>query len=78
MPRDTLPRDITNARILTYGYNANIVGGLEGLGKNNISQHGNDLIMELASKLQNQVRMLYQKPIIFVVYSLGWIIIKDA
>lgn len=55
-PQTLLSVDISDARIFTYGYSADVVGGfLEGAGKNSISQHANDLMVELASELQDNV-----------------------
>lgn len=72
-PENLLPRDIPNARIFTYGYNAGIFGGLlKGPDMNNVSQHANDLMICLKSELTNK------KPIIFVAHSLGGIIVKDV
>ena len=72
-PEKLLPRDIPNARIFTYGYNAGILGGLlKGPDMNNVSQHANDLMISLKSELRNK------KPIIFVAHSLGGIIVKDV
>ena len=72
-PEKLLPRDIPNARIITYGYNAGVIGGLlKGPDMSNVSQHANDLMISLKSELRNM------KPIIFVAHSLGGIIIKDV
>ena len=72
-PEKLLPRDIPNARIFTYGYNAGVIGGLlKGPDMSNVSQHANDLMISLKSELRNK------KPIIFVAHSLGGIIIKDV
>ena len=72
-PENLLPRDIPNARIFTYGYNAGVFGGvLKGPDMNNVSQHANDLMISLNSELGNK------KPIIFVAHSLGGIIVKDV
>ncbi|KAF3913118.1 hypothetical protein AA313_de0201855 [Arthrobotrys entomopaga] len=62
-PEEYLVPDIPQARIWTYGYNADVVGGLfQSNSKNSISQHGRDLA----------------DPIIFVAHSLGGIILKDV
>ena len=62
-PQTLLPVDIPDARIFTYGYNANVVDGfLEGAGKNSISQHANDLMVELASELQDHVTSKIRNP----------------
>lgn len=53
---DFLPNDVPNARILTYGYNADAIGGLfQADDKNSISQHGRDLAAKLESDLEKEV-----------------------
>jgi hypothetical protein len=51
-----LPRDIPNARILTYGYNADVLGALfEATNKNTISQHGENLGVRVERDIDNEV-----------------------
>lgn len=51
-----LLEDIPNARVLTYGYNADVVGGLfQANNKNSISQHSQDLKAKLERELENDV-----------------------
>lgn len=62
---DYLVDDIPEARIWTYGYNADVTGGLfESNNKNSISQHGRDLAVRLERDIENKViyfeRVLYQ------------------
>ncbi|CRK30176.1 hypothetical protein BN1723_014348 [Verticillium longisporum] len=72
-PRDLLADDLPNARIWTYGYNADAVEGMFGAtNKNSVSQHGRDFAIKFERKLDDQ------EPIIFVAHSLGGIIVKDA
>ena len=53
---DFLPQDIPDARIFTYGYNADVIGGLfQANNKNNIAQHGRDLRAKLERDLEDQV-----------------------
>ncbi|MCJ1270270.1 hypothetical protein MMC22_010166 [Lobaria immixta] len=88
-PESLLSRNPPNAKILTYGYNADVVGGfLDDHGKNGITNHANGLMVKLSSEINNQVRpssikpseltLDAQKAIISVVYGLGRIIIKDV
>lgn len=71
-PQDLLPQNISNARILTYGYDADLIGGLfKGASKNNITQHGRDLMLKLEREVEGE-------PIIFVAHSLGGILVKEG
>ncbi|PVH93671.1 hypothetical protein DM02DRAFT_619122 [Periconia macrospinosa] len=72
-PEQYLASDIPQARVWTYGYSADVIGGLfQANNKNSISQHGQDLSVRLERDIDNS------KPIAFVVHSLGGIIVKDA
>ncbi|KAI1166890.1 hypothetical protein F5B18DRAFT_648300 [Nemania serpens] len=72
-PRDYLLEDVSEADIWTYGYNADVIGGLfQANNQNSVSQHGRDLSVKLEREIQNEV------PIIFVAHSLGGIVVKDA
>lgn len=58
-PYDLLPPIVPNARILTYGYNADVAGGIfSAQNKNSILQHGNDLMVKLERAVQNGVSWL--------------------
>jgi hypothetical protein len=82
--------DVPRAQIWTYGYNADVIGGVfQANNKNSISQHGQDLSVRLEREIGNSVgRSLYllnvwflialQNPIAFVVHSLGGVILKDV
>ena len=72
-PEAYLAADIPQACVWTYGYNADVIGGLfQTNNKNSISQHGRDLSVRLEREIDNG------KPLAFVVHSLGGIILKDA
>lgn len=56
-PGNLLAPSIPNARILVYGYSADVFGGLfQANNKNSISQHGNDLMVKLERAVSNGVR----------------------
>ncbi|OBT60411.1 hypothetical protein VE03_10205 [Pseudogymnoascus sp. 23342-1-I1] len=62
-PEEYLVPDLPQARIWTYGYNADVIGGLfQANNQNSVSQHGRD----------------FADLIVFVAHSLGGIITKDA
>ncbi|OTA89192.1 hypothetical protein M434DRAFT_34467, partial [Hypoxylon sp. CO27-5] len=72
-PRDFLVQDLPDARIWTYGYNADVIGGLfQSNNQNSISQHGRDL----ATKIEREIE--HKEPIVFVAHSLGGLLVKDA
>lgn len=72
-PKDYLTQDIPQARVWTYGYNADVIGGLfQANNKNSVSQHGRDLAVRVEREIENE------DPILFVAHSLGGIIVKDA
>ncbi|KAI0549182.1 hypothetical protein F4679DRAFT_584757 [Xylaria curta] len=72
-PHDYLPDDVPEAEVWTYGYNADVIGGLfQANNQNSISQHGRDLAVKLEREIDNQL------PIVFIAHSLGGIIVKDA
>jgi len=48
--------DIPEARIWTYGYNADVIGGLfKSNNKKCVSQHGRDLAGRLEREIKNEV-----------------------
>ncbi|KAI9757027.1 MAG: hypothetical protein M1835_000685 [Candelina submexicana] len=71
-PRDLLPSAVPNARILTYGYDADVVGLFQARSKDSISQHAQTMLIDVEHEVRNG------KPIIFVAHSLGGIIVKDV
>ncbi|KAJ4158226.1 uncharacterized protein LMH87_008759 [Akanthomyces muscarius] len=72
-PDELLAHDIPEARVWTYGYVADVIGGLfEANNKNSVSQHGRDLAVRVEREIDNT------DPIYFVAHSLGGIIVKDA
>lgn len=54
--RDFLVEDIPQARVWTYGYNADVIGGVfQANNKNSVSQHGRDLKVRLERDIENEV-----------------------
>jgi hypothetical protein len=72
--RDSLPRDFPHARIMTYGYDAQIHGS-----------NSFQTLESLASSLRILVEgikpprnSLREKPIIFIAHSLGGLVLKQV
>ncbi|KAL8699698.1 MAG: hypothetical protein Q9201_005860 [Fulgogasparrea decipioides] len=76
-PKDYLAKEICEARVWTYGYNADVIGELfQANNKNNVSGHGRDLAVRLERDIENENND--QDPIVFLAHSLGGIVVKDA
>ncbi|KAI9849349.1 MAG: hypothetical protein M1837_004809 [Sclerophora amabilis] len=72
-PADLLPNTIKNAKIMTYGYDADVIGGpLQGASKTTITQHGQDLMVQLEREVAST------EPIIFVAHGLCGIIVREG
>ncbi len=55
-PNEYLIQDIPEARVWTYGYNADAIGGLfQADNRNSVSQHGRDLAVKLEREVENEV-----------------------
>ena len=74
--RDLLPRVIPDTRIYTWGYDADIHKFGPSTSQNTIHQHSSSLLSDLADLQESCSNK--STPIIFVVHSLGGIIVKDA
>ena len=75
-PRDLLPKLIPNTRIYTWGYEADIHKFGSSTSQNTIHQYSSSLLSDLADLQESCSDQ--STPIIFVVHSLGGIIVKDA
>ncbi|KAK4163332.1 Alpha/Beta hydrolase protein [Cladorrhinum sp. PSN259] len=72
-PEELLAHDIPEARVWTYGFNADVIDGMFGANnRNKVTQHSGDLAVRLEREINNQ------DPIIFVAHSLGGVLVKDA
>jgi hypothetical protein len=58
-PNEYLTQDIPEARVWTYGYNADAIGGLfKANNKNSVSQHGQDFAVRVEREIPNEVGTL--------------------
>lgn len=74
-PRDLLPNLISDVRVLTWGYDADI-DGFGSRSQSTINQYAESLLSDIAD--QRELADYYRCPIAFVVHSLGGIIVKAA
>ncbi|KAH8891083.1 hypothetical protein GQ53DRAFT_842009 [Thozetella sp. PMI_491] len=75
-PQSLLPSKIPDARILSFGYDANVIGRRSKLSGNRIGDHAKHLLASLA--IQREADNTNDIPIIFVCHSLGGIVCEDA
>ncbi|KAK6533117.1 Serine active site containing protein 1 [Arthrobotrys megalospora] len=70
-PKDLLPSLTKTARIMTYGYNSNVIANTSGL---RIREHADRFLDDIVDIR----RACPDRPIIFVVHSLGGILVKQT
>ena len=72
-PRDFLPQVLPNARIMSYGYDANVVSLGAMAGQTSLEGNAKLLLEALVAERQDVAR-----PLIFVTHSLGGLLCKQA
>lgn len=69
-----LPKNIGNARILSFGYDAAVTAFFGRTSSDTILQHAHTLVAELVA--DRQLEGAVNRPIIFLCHSLGGIVVK--
>lgn len=75
-PLDLLPQSCPSTRILTWGCNAISLGGRMPRAQSDVFGHADDLLAELT--LLRDETDTAERPVIFIVHSLGGIILKEV
>ncbi|KAF7519720.1 hypothetical protein PCG10_009763, partial [Penicillium crustosum] len=75
-PKTLLPPAIPTARVLTFGYDANVADWKGVVSQSRIANHAGNLLTALSTYRENDDTN--ERPIIFVCHSLGGLVCEDA
>ncbi len=75
-PKELLSKKISEARIVTYGYNADVVHFFRPAGQNTVREHARNLIEDLTD-LRRRTNS-FERPLIFVAHSLGGLVCQQV
>ncbi|KGO77204.1 hypothetical protein PITC_023280 [Penicillium italicum] len=75
-PQDFLPKDLPTARIMTFGYDTDVIGALRVASSNTLRDHGKALADELA--VWRKMSRSNRRPLIFVAHGLGGLVTEQA
>ncbi|KEQ79355.1 hypothetical protein M438DRAFT_409650 [Aureobasidium pullulans EXF-150] len=73
-PQDSLPERFPKARIVTYGYDADVVSIWRSTSTSRLREHGETFILALANERSKSLH----RPIFFLVHSLGGLVVEQA
>ncbi|KAI1325061.1 hypothetical protein F5Y16DRAFT_423378 [Xylariaceae sp. FL0255] len=75
-PTDLLPKDVPGARILSFGYDADVIKIVGAVGQGNLRNHASTLVAEYAAlRANDQAR---SRKIVLIAHSLGGLVVKKA
>lgn len=75
-PEKLLPEKVSQARILSFGYDAGVIGWRSRLSGNRVGDHAKNLLAGIAA--HREADNTNERPILFVCHSLGGLVCEDA
>jgi len=75
-PQTLLPQDLPEARVITYGYDADVARWIGPAGQNSVREHATTLVNDLVRyRARTQS---HRRPLLWVAHSLGGLVLQDA